>query len=257
MQYTIEINGNNVSASQLNMVLTIDKTLDYGSFVVRNTVAEPYLVGDMVDIDITDGTNTNSYHFIVSADDVTKLPTGKYVHAVDIIELTKILEWQTETVRTFTQPTKQSDRLTLFDVVRNLQFTAPIEEADNTDDTRIFRIDSALKTQLLGIESPEFVFNNKNLKEILIDIFDYINAIPRLTKVSNAIVLVADFFNEKGTQVTERDFSRMQRFNIDGFSTALDADIKNLYDQFTTIVEPSPDEFKKLSSDEGDLLPNC
>jgi hypothetical protein len=41
--------------------------------------------------------------------------------------------------------------------------------------------------------------------------------------------------------------------NISGFSTALDVDIKNLYDRFTTVVEPSPDNFKKLSSDVGDL----
>jgi hypothetical protein len=142
MQYTIEINGTSVSASQLNMVLTIDKTLDYGSFVVRNTVAEPYSVGDMVDIDITDGVDTKSYHFIVSADDVTKLPNGKYLHAVDIIELTKILEWQTETTRTFTQPTNQSDLLTLLDVVIRLQFTAPIEETSNLENTRIFAIDN-------------------------------------------------------------------------------------------------------------------
>jgi hypothetical protein len=97
------------------------------------------------------------------------------------------------------------------------------------------------------------VFNNKNLKEILVEVFDYINAIPRLTKISNNITLVADFFNEKGSLVTEKDFSRMQRFNIDGFSTALDADIKNLYDGFTTVIEPSPFNYKKLSSDEGDL----
>lgn len=253
MQYTIAINDSNVSASQLNLVLTIDKTLDYGSFVVRNNVANPYLVGDLVDIDITDGTNTNSYHFIVSADDVTELPNGKYLHEIDIIELTKILEWQTETVRTFTQPPGQNDRLTLFDVVTRLQLTAPIEEQDDVDDTRIFRIDNDLRTALLAVESPEFVFNNKNLKEILIEVFDFINAIPRLTRVSGQTVLIGDFFNEKGSLVTENAFTRMQRFNINGFSTALDADIKNLYDGLTTVIEPSDGEYKKLTSIDGDL----
>jgi hypothetical protein len=253
MQYTIAINDSNVSASQLNMVLTIDKTLDYGSFVVRNNVANPYLVGDLVDIDITDGTNTNSYHFIVSADDVTQLPNGKYLHEIDIIELTKILEWQTETVRTFTQPPGQSDRLTLFDVVTRLQLTAPIEEQDDVSTTRIFRIDNDLRTALLAFESPEFVFNNKNLKEILMEVFDFVNAIPRLTKVSGQTVLVGDFFNEKGSLVTENAFSSMERFNINGFSTALDADIKNLYDGLTSVIEPSDGEYKKLTSIDGDL----
>lgn len=253
MQYTITINDSNVLASQLNMVLTIDRTLDYGSFVVRNTNAELYAVGDLVDIDITDGTTTNSYHFIVSADDVTQLPNGKYLHAVDIIELTKILEWQTETVRTFTQAVDGSTILNLLDVVIRLQFTAPIETPDNLANTRIFAIDSALADVLREIEAPEFVFNNKNLKEILMEVFDFINAIPRLTRVSGSTVLTADFFNEKGAQVTENAFSRMERFNIDGFSTALDADIKNLYDGFTTVIEPSPNNYKKLSSDAGDL----
>jgi hypothetical protein len=254
MQYAVSIAGQSVSVSQLNIVLTIDKTLDYGSFVLRNTTAQAYDVGTEVDIDITDGTDTKSLHFIINADDVQKIKGGYYVHSIDIIELTKILEWNTESVRTFTQPTDPSiERLNLLNVVGALQLTLPLEKTANLLNTRVFSIDSAISTKLLGVEAPEFVFNNKNLKEMLMEIFDFISGIPRLIKVGNAIVLTADFYNEKGNLVTEDDFSRMERFNIDGFSTALDTDIKNLYDRFTTVVEPSPNNFKKLASDEGDL----
>ena len=259
MQYTITISGrqtvvgsysNTVSASQLNMVLTIDKTLDYGSFVVRNNQSEPFEVGDMVDIDITDGTDTNSYHFIVSADDVTQLPNGFFVHSVTIIELTKILEWQNDSNRSFTQKLT-GDRLTLLDVVEALQATIPFEQTELIGTTRVFSIDNTLKARLAAIESPEFQFNNRNLKEMLFEIFDFIGAIPRLTKVSNDLVLVGDFYNERGQLITTDSFHRMKRLNINEFSTALDSDIKNLFDDTTTVVDPAPDKFKFLTSNEG------
>jgi hypothetical protein len=263
MQYTIEIDGVNVSASQLNMVLTIDKTLDYGSFAVRNQQPEPYLVGDMVDIDINDGTNTKSYHFIVSADDVTQLPNGYFLHTLDIIELTKILEWQTESMRTFTQKVDYIDpetellvvptKLTLLDVVGRLQATTPIEKVSNLANTRAFAIDSNLIPRLAAIESPDFQFSNKNLKEILIEVFDFIDAIPRLTKISNSIALTADFYNEKGSLITEDSFYNMKRLNISDYSTSIDSNIKNLYDNYTEIAEPGPTGFKKLTSEEGFL----
>jgi hypothetical protein len=259
MQYAITISGRqtgigayteSVSASQLNMVLTIDKTLDYGSFVVRNNRPEPYEVGDMVDIDITDGTDTNSYHFIVSADDVTQLPNGKYIHAINIIELTKILEWQTDSSRSFTQPLT-GNRLTLLDVVVRLQATLPLEPLEDIETTRVFALDNALRPRLAGIEAPEFQFTNRNLKEMLFEVFDFVGAIPRLTKVSNNMVLTADFYNERGQLVTPDAFFRMKRLDINEFSTALDSDIKNLYDEYTTVVEPSPGKFKKLTSESG------
>jgi hypothetical protein len=252
MQYTIAIAGTSVSASQLNMVLTIDKTLDYGSFAVRNQVAEPYAVGDMVDIDITDGTTTKSYHFIVSADDVTQLPNNYYLHTINIIELTKILERQTESTRTFTQRI-DGDRLSLLDVVTALQFTAPIEKVTNLGNTRLFALDTNLIPRLAAIDSPDFQFNNKNLKEILMEVFDFIDAIPRLTRIANSTTLTADFYNEKGSLVSEDSFYRMKRFDINDYSTALDANIKNLYDQFTDIAEPSTTEFKRLTSNGGYL----
>lgn len=263
MQYTISISGSNVSASQLNMVLTIDKTLDYGSFAVRNQLAEPYAVGDMVDIDITDGVDTNSYHFIVSADDVTQLPNGYYLHTIDIIELTKILEWQTESIRTFTQKVDYIDpdtgllitptKLTLLDVVIRLQFTTPLEQVSNLGNTRVFAIDNSIRARLAAVESPDFQFNNKNLKEILIEIFDFVDAIPRLTKISDSITLTADFYNDKGLLVTEDSFYRMKRLNISDYSTSIDSNIKNLYDSYTEIADPSPTGYKKLTSDEGFL----
>jgi hypothetical protein len=186
MQYVVSIAGQEVSVSQLNIVLTIDKTLDYGSFVLRNQTAQAYDVGTEVDIDITDGTTTKSLHFIVNADDAKKIKGGYFIHSIDIIELTKILEWNTESVRTFTQPIDPSiARLTLLDVVTALQLTLPIEKSANLANTRVFSIDSATSNKLRAIESPEFVFNNKNLKEILMEVFDFIGAIPRLIKVSN------------------------------------------------------------------------
>ena len=259
MQYTITISGRNtvegtysetVSASQLNMVLTIDKTLDYGSFVVRNDRPEPYEVGDMVDIDITDGFATRSYHFIVSADDVTQLPNGYFIHAINIIELTKILEWQSDSTRTFTQRLT-SDRLNLLEVVISLQSTLPLRPSSELETTRVFSIDTDLRPRLLAVEAPEFQFTNRNLKEMLFEVFDFIGAIPRLTKMSNQFVLTADFYNERGTQITEDAFRRMKRLNIAEYSTSLDADIKNLYDSYTTVIDPSPGKFKPLSSSEG------
>jgi hypothetical protein len=259
MQYAITISGRqtgtgayteSVSASQLNIVLTIDKTLDYGSFVVRNQRPEPYEVGDMVDIDITDGVDTNSYHFIVSADDVTQLPNGYYIHAINIIELTKILEWQTDSSRSFTQPLT-GNRLTLLDVVVRLQATLPLVPVSDVETTRVFALDNDLRSRLAAVEAPEFQFTNRNLKEMLFEVFDFIGAIPRLTMVSNNLVLTADFYNERGTLVTPDAFFRMKRLDIKEYSTALDSDIKNLYNEYTTVVEPAPGKYQKLTSTSG------
>jgi hypothetical protein len=266
MQYTITISGrqtgtgnysSTVSASQLNMVLTIDKTLDYGSFVVRNQNPEPFEVGDMVDIDITDGVDTESYHFIVSADDVTQFPNGNFVHNVAIIELTKILEWQSESVRTFTQAilnAKDTDEtferpLDLLDVVTRLQFSIPLSPTADLATTRAFALDNTLRTRLASVVAPEFQFNNRNLKEMLFEIFDFIGAIPRLIKVGNNLVLTADFYNERGQLVTTDSFYRMKRLDINDFSTSLNSDIKNIYDQYTSITEPAPGKFKFLTSE--------
>jgi hypothetical protein len=206
----------------------------------------------MVDIDITDGVDTNSYHFIVSADDVTQLPNGYYLHTINIIELTKRLEWHTESTRTFTQRLG-TDRLSLLDVVVALQFTAPVEQVSDLANTRIFAIDNDLRPILANIESPDFQFNNKNLKEILMEVFDFIDAIPRLTKIANSITLTADFYNDRGQMITEDEFYRMKRFDINDYSTSLDAEIKNLYDSYTDIAEPSDNGYKRLSTTEGYL----
>jgi len=252
MTYTVEINGVGVDISQLNIVFTIDHTLDYGNFVVRNNVDEAYDVGTMVDIDVSDGNDTLSYHFIIQSDNVDKLPNGIFLHTIDIIELTKILEWQTESVRTFTQPL-QGEQLTMFDVVQRLQFSVPLVKESELTTTRVFLIEANTALLLRTIPAPEMVFNNRNLKEILFEVFDFIGAIPRLTKISNNIVLVADLYNKRRNLVVDNEFSSMEKFNLDGFSTALDADIKNLYDTYTDVVEPSINGFKKVSSTDGDF----
>jgi hypothetical protein len=252
MTYTVEIDGVGVDVSQLNIVLTIDHTLDYGNFVLRNNIAEAYSVGTQVDIDVSDDNETRSYHFIIQSDSVDKIRNGKYIHNIDIIELTKILEWQTESVRTFTQPLNDT-QMTLFDVVRKLQYSVPQANTADLETSRIFIIDIATTQILQTIEAPEMVFNNRNLKEILFEVFDFIGAIPRLTKVSDNIVLTADFYNKRNNLVTDNEFNRMETFNLDGFSTALDADIKNIYDTYTDVIEPSITGFKKVGASDGDL----
>jgi len=252
MQYTVAIDGVNVSISQLNIVTTVDRTLDYGTFLVRNKKAEAYDVGTSVDIDVTDGEDTLNYHFIIQADDVQKIKGGTFIHSIDIIELTKILEWQTESVRTFTQVIGGLT-LSLLDVVTRLQTSIPMVRNEDVASTRIFAIEPALVDILREIEAPEFVFSNKNFKEILTEIFDFIGALPRLIKVSNNIVLTADFYNKRKNKINEDDFSRMERFNINDFSTALDADLKNLFDNYTEVTDPGPNIYKRLYASNGDF----
>ena len=252
MQYTVAIDGVNVSVSQLNIITTVDRTLDYGSFLVRNKQEEAYDVGTIVDIDVTDGVDTFNYHFIIQADDVQTIKGGVYIHSIDIIELTKILEWQTESVRTFTQVIGGLT-LSLLDVVIRLQTSIPMVKNEDVASTRIFAIDTDLANILREIEAPEFVFVNKNLKEILMEVFDFIGALPRLIKVSNDIVLTADFYNRRNNKITENEFSRMERFNINEFGTALDADLKNLFDAYTEVADPAPNAFKRLYAVGGDF----
>lgn len=199
--YTITIAGvGTVKVESLSQVLKIDESLDSALMVIpRVTRKDTYPRFAMVTIVVSDGTITNTSYWQIWSDksEVAKAGTTlKYEHTLGLIEPTKLLEKYPCGSLTFTQPLGGTQE-TLYDVVERLRTLCPFVRYEVEDDTRAFVIDSALATELDGILAPQLYFDKKNLREALIEVFKYINAIPRIEYQNGDWVLVADKTNDR------------------------------------------------------------
>jgi hypothetical protein len=254
MAYTVTINTVPVDIYNLSITETIDQTLDYGVMELRNDKADSYNVGDYVRI-INDG---KTLDFIIEADVVMRMNKTTYKHRISLIELTKRLENFTDSRRKFTQPSDPAQRKSLYDVAELIRMTVPLEFEDYADITRLFEFSDNVREKLEDIEAPEFQFENKNLREMMNDIFEFANGIPRL-KIENiagrdTFVLDGDFYNELKTKISEFDsgqFANQKQININESASGLDSETSNQVGEI--VYEPSTQEydFKQLVSYSG------
>ena len=254
MAYTVLINKQPVTIFNLSITETIDQTLDYGVMELRSDKAESYNVGDYVKITF-DG---KDYDFIIEADVVMRMNEDVYRHRISLIELTKRLENYTDTRRKFTQPSDPQEKKTLYDIAELLRLTIPIETEDSLNLTRLFNFSQNVITRLSAVEAPEFQFENKNLREMLNDVFEFANGIPRLKIVYQNVfrdefVLDGDFYNELRNEIPgfENTFADQKQININESASSLDAEIANQVG--TVVYEPTKNsyDFKKLMSPGG------
>lgn len=254
MAYTVTINTIPVNIYNLSITQTIDQTLDFGFMELRNDKAESYNVGDYVRI-VVDG---ETLDFMIEADVVQKLNTDTYKHRVSLIELTKRLENYTDSRRKFTQPTDPAQKKNLYQVAELIRMTVPVEFEDFANVTRLFRFSQNVIDRLSVIEAPEFQFENKNLREMMNDIFEFANGIPRL-KIQNiferdTFVLDGDFYNELKNKITQFDseqFANQKQININESASGFDSETANQVGE--VVFEPSKrsDDYKQLVSPGG------
>ena len=246
MIYTVYINDQLKKVSAINLVEKIDKTLDYGSIQFRDQQAASYR--GYVDIGVSDGVNTKWYYFLISGDDSQFLRDGFYLHKVDLVELTYLLNEFTESTRVLTQTDPPESA---YETMLKWQHTIPFTRFEDLETSRAFIWDDATENYFRNVSLPEMKLDRKNLHEMLQEAFEYFDAIPRLTKVNNYLVLKADFVNRIGNLIDPDRIGEMERFNINEYGTNLDLHLENLYDRRTSVVEPSPNGFKPLDGKDG------
>jgi hypothetical protein len=185
---------------KLNQTFKIDESLD-SAIVVEplSTRKAQYPRFKQATITVTDGATPYVWNWLTFGDSVQVVTTGatqRYEHTISLIEPTKWLEKIPCGSLTFTQPLDETQK-TLYDVVWRLMTLCPFVRYSKVTTTRVFTIPIALENELRAIKAPQFYFDKKNLREALIDVFKYINAIPRLTIVDGAFVLTVDKINDR------------------------------------------------------------
>lgn len=222
-----EVDGN-VIVDTISITLTIDETLDYGSFqFVSNTVTDiikPFSECKIV-ID-------NKESFWYASSDMTKnVQTGRITHDVRLIEPTKRLEKVICQGLSFYTTKNDTEKYTIRDVLYKLSamhsgaFDLPFEAYD--------------------MLSPEFEFEpGKNLLECLKEVGYYIGGMPRLTDFRQ---LTFDSYNKRGGEIVLDNYEMFSEGQREEDYCAKAGDIySNMYSSTGTanIVEfPSADSF--------------
>ena len=219
--YTITIEDyGTVKIESVSQMLKIDEALDSAVLVIpRSTRKNTFKRFKDVKISVGDGTNTEDSYWVIYADksDVDAKATDlRYTHTVQLMEPTKMFEKHQCGSLTFRQPL-EGTRYTMYDVVERIRQLVPFKRYADTASTRLFTIDSTLSTYLDTINAPQFDLDKKNLREALVEVFKYINAIPRIrfTTVGGARVLYADFINNWHTKINVGNIEMEQMGVID------------------------------------------
>jgi len=199
--FKIYIDGTptSISAEQYTKTLKLDETLDSAVLVVEfSTRATAYQRFARVDVTVN---STYVDNWLVWADKVevsTKGTSTTYKHTMQLIEPTKRLEKYIVGSMAFTQ-TLSEVRYTLKDVVDKIIALTPFVPYSKIDSTRVIVLETALADRLALITAPQLYIEKKNMREALIEVFRYINAIPRVYFDSDTPTLTADFINERHT----------------------------------------------------------
>lgn len=208
--FNVSINDVTYKPEIINQTFKIDESLDSALLVLPFLTTKDALPRfSNVTVTISDGTTTRTTYWILYSDkvEISTKKTLRYDHTLGLIESTKVLEKYPCGSLSFTQPTSGS-RYTMYDVVERLRLLSPFVPVEYLIETRPFVIDIDLQTYLESINAPQFYLDKKNLREALVEVFKYVNAIPRLqyeydvgTQQWN-YVLYADFINNRQLNIT-------------------------------------------------------
>ena len=208
--FTVEINSVAYKPEIINQTFKVDESLDSALLVLPFlTTKEAFPRFSNVKVAISDGTTTRTTYWILYSDkvEVSTKKTLRYDHTIGLIESTKVLEKYACGSLSFTQPISGS-RYTMYDVVERIRILSPFVPYQVNYETRVFYIDDELQTYLETINAPQFYLDKKNLREALVEVFKYINAIPRLQYEYEVgvqawiYVLYADFINNRLLNIT-------------------------------------------------------
>lgn len=234
---------NSVSTG-FSYVEKLDYELDFGTMILPFITREiPFPIFTTVDI----YDDTILIQSMRIQDDFVEISSKSpllYRHTISLIEHTKVLEKIYISGKTFTQPLDGVNPKTLLDVIEELIEVTPFQLESLVGTNR--PINNIVNSAMLDtVISPEFTFNNVNLREALNEIYSYIDAVPRLDRNNN---LTFDFFNEIKTLIDDENgvVNHIRQQNIEFYATNIISDVLNPIsdeDNMVTEIYPSQDLF--------------
>ena len=147
---------------------------------------------------------------------------------------------------------KVPERKTILDVVNkvlgNITFENNVRLANETP---IFQIDSSLIDRLKAINSPEFTFTQNTLFGVLMEIGQYIHAIPRLVPNKNDDTnwdtISFDFWGETESGDLGVEIAKDNSINGDNYTSAYVSNVENSFQtnnvEYISMVEPYENGF--------------
>ena len=192
-----------VKVDTLSFTLKLDESLDTGVLVIPRSIRKAKISRfSRVEISINDGTTTETTYWLTFSTKVEIESRGankRYRHTLALIEPTKWLEKFLVGTMTFTQPLRGTQKI-LYDYIERVRQTVPLVPNSLRNTTRLFTLDPTFKTKIENVIAPQIYLDKKNLREVLIELFKVVNAIPRLY-YDNGWVLTGDFINQKQLEI--------------------------------------------------------
>jgi hypothetical protein len=192
-----------VKVDSLSYTLKLDESLDSGVLTIpRATRKNKFARFSRVEIKINDTEQEIATTWLIYTTKVeidSKGATKTYNHTLGLIEPTKWLEKFIVGTLTFTQPLTGTQK-TLYDYVERVRQLVPFVPKSKVNATRLFRIDSTFRSKINTVIAPQMYLDKKNLREVLIELFKVVNAIPRLYYDSGWI-LTGDFINQRQLEI--------------------------------------------------------
>jgi len=211
--YSITVYENNngttlattANCESISATYKIDESLDSALLVIpRSTRSTMFQRFAPVKISVSDITTTITHWWLIYTPKIDISCYGttvRYTHTLGLIEPTKWLEKFPCGSLTFTQPLGGT-QYTMLDVVERLRQLSPFVPYSEVSTSRVFVIDATLSAYLDTITAPQFYLDKKNLREALVEVFKFINAIPRITITNPStgvftFTLTADYINNR------------------------------------------------------------
>ena len=215
-------------ATGFTTTYTLDKSLDFGSFVIPITEREePFPMFSEIEITRDDGTIE---YFLLAGDivEIASYQPVRYSHRVEFVEYTKKLEFYTISSATFTQPTDGTTTYFIDDVLQRLVNISVFETTTRHPNAKPCVLDSSIAAKLGTIKAPEFFFNNITLREALDEVLGAIPGIARLQKINGVDTLFIDYFDQtKAIANISEGIGRTSQQTIQDYSTTLVGDVSN------------------------------
>lgn len=216
---------------------------------------QPFIRGDVIEITITDEFDNiipDTFYLQNDKTETYSFVTKTVSHEIQGIERTYKLQAYANITRQYLD----NGIRTLWDIVEELRLTVPIVQNSDLATTRLFILNSNLDV-LKNFIAPDITFNNLNLRECLIDIFDIVGAYPILKQNITNDELDIVFYNERLNKVNIDDNTvyKIQESTLNEYASIYDIDASNLVNTASTIggaiFDPVENQFKGLRSDEG------
>ena len=217
-------------AETISVVEKLSEELDSGAVTIPiSSKATHYKRWSKVTI-LMDNIETGMLLWGDKVDNAIKGSTLYYSHTLTLIEPTKALERVMTPSITFTQPLTGT-YYTMADVVQRIIDISPVEKVSLLSATRACTMSTALFARLDVIDAPQFFIQKSNMREVLIQVLAYVNAVPRLGLDG---VLDADFLNEiDGEIVLDSTIGYSQLASSEDYATTMESYIDNVIGEKT------------------------